>query len=284
MKLVEGIEPSFQGSKIDIGDVTLNVADEGDGDAVLLLHGFPDSSRLWRKQIPSLVDAGYRAIAPDLRGFGESDRPEEVQAYDLTLVVQDLCNLLDHLNVDKAHVVGHDWGAITSWAFAGWEPGRTNKLVPITVGHPRAFFPPSPAQALRSWYVMFFQLPVISETALSARDWALFRASFGVSPDIDYYIRDLSRPGALTSALNWYRANARPDRVLRRDPGFERVSAPTMGIWGSKDWALTEKQMTDSEKFVDGPWRYERLEAGHWIPLRRADTLNGLLTGFFSMP
>lgn len=283
MRRAEETNSVYEGSRINVGEVSLNVIDEGAGDAVLLIHGFPDSSRLWRKQIPALVDAGFRAIAPDLRGFGESDRPDSARAYDMSRIVEDLRNLLDHLDVDRAHVVGHDWGAITAWAFAGWEPSRTNKLVPICVGHPRAFIKPTLAQVKKSWYVMFFQIPYISEVAVKARDWALFRMSFGYSPDIDHYIRDLSRPGALTAGLNWYRAN-RPDRVLRHKPGYERVAAPTMGIWGSKDWALTEKQMTDSERFVDGPWRYERLEAGHWIPLRRAETLNGLLTGFFSSP
>lgn len=282
MRTVPSIEPTYKSRRIDVGEVTLNVVDEGDGDAVLLVHGFPDTSRLWRHQIAALVDAGYRAIAPDLRGFGESDCPEDVDSYAVPRLLEDLTNLLDALGVERAHVVGHDWGAAASWAFAGQLPSRTNKLVAICVGHPRGFLSGVPIQYLRSWYMMFFQLRGFTEMSLRARNWALFRAGFGVSPDVDHYVRDLSRPGRLTAALNLYRANVRPDRAPRLVRSYERVTVPTMGIWGSKDVALSEKQMTNSERFVDAPWRYERLEAGHWIPLKRATALNGLLTGFFS--
>lgn len=267
--------------RTDLGRITLNVLDEGarDGHPVLLLHGFPDSSRLWRNQVPALVDAGYRAIAPDLRGFGDSDRPERVRDYRMPVIVDDVRALLDALDISTAHVVGHDWGAIVAWAVAGNLADRVDRLVAITVGHPRVFSRVSPAQLARSWYVMFFQIPKLPEALIRARDWRLFRkvGLFGTSPDIDRYIEDLSRPGALTAGINWYRANRpRPSSWN----WYPRVSVPTMGIWGAKDGAVGEKQMTDSVRYVDGPWRYERMEAGHWLPLTRAQQLNELLIGF----
>lgn len=266
---------------IDVGEVRLNVAHEGDpeGKAVLLLHGFPDTSRMWRKQVPALTEAGYRTIAPDLRGFGESDKPRKASAYKMPLIVADLRGLLDALEIDRAHVVGHDWGAVAAWALAGQARDRIERLVAISVGHPRGFGPPSLDQVRRTWYAVLFQLPRVPEALLRTRDWALLRRIFGSSPDIEDSIRDLSRPGALTAALNWYRASGRPDRMFS-DRWFPRVDAPTMGIWGSKDSTLGEKQMTDSVKHLDGPWRYERMKAGHWIAVKRSEELNRLLLDF----
>lgn len=263
--------------RIDVGEVFLLVADDGEGRPVLLLHGFPDSHLLWRRQIPALVEAGFRAIAPDLRGFGESDRPERRNSYEMPMIVDDLRNLLDALSVEAAHVVGHDWGAIAAWAFAGWEPKRVLSLTAISVGHPRSFLAPSLSQIARSWYAIFFGLPWLPEKALSARRWELLRRLFGASPDFDRYLQDLSRPGALTAALNWYRAN-----TLRSFLQYPSVQAPTLGVWGSKDWALGERQMTRSRQYVRATFRYEKLEAGHWIPLRRAEVLNPLLIEFVS--
>lgn len=271
------------GLRIRVDDVTLNVVDEGQGEPVLLLHGFPDSSRLWRHQIAALTTAGFRAIAPDLRGFGESDRPEGVASYSMPRILGDLVSLLDRLGVQVTHLVGHDWGAIAAWAFAGRLPQRVGRLVAISVGHPAGFARLSLSQLRKSWYVILFQLPRLAEAALRLNDWRLFRSLFGTSPDFETYVEDLSRRGALTAGLNWYRANGRPDRTLTRAKrDFPRVHVSTMGIFGSKDWALTEEQMKRSERYLDAPWRYERMEAGHWIPLRHAEQLNVLLVDFLS--
>ncbi|MDP8955623.1 MAG: alpha/beta fold hydrolase [Actinomycetota bacterium] len=258
--------------------VTLEVVDEGGGPAVLLLHGFPDSSRLWRKQIPALVAAGFRAVAPDLRGFGESDKPSRVADYAMPRILADLRAVLDALEVDRASVVGHDWGAIAGWALAGWYPERVERLVAISVGHPKSYLRAafSSTQAFRSLYALFFQMPVVSEAAIRARDWALLRQALGRAHDFEHYLRDLSRPGALTAALNWYRANGRIDRLAR----YPTVTVPTLAIWGSKDPALGEKQMAGSGKYVDADWRYETIEGGHWLPITRSDEVNGLLIEF----
>ena len=263
--------------RVSVNGVTLRVADDGVGDAVLLLHGFPDTSELWREQIPALVETGYRVIAPDLRGFGESDKPQTVAAYDMPVILGDLRGLLDHFGVERAHVVGHDWGAVTAWAFAGWHPERTNRLVAISVGHPRAYTT-TLSQLPRTGYALFFQVPRLAEATLSAKDFAALRAFLRSHPELHTYIERLGRPGALTASLNWYRANGKPHDLFR----YPRVQVPAMGIWGSKDWALGERQMTRSKRYVDAPWRYERLEAGHWIPLTRAQILNRLLVDFLA--
>lgn len=259
------------------GAVELNVWEEGAGPAVLLLHGFPDSSYMWRKQMPELVKAGFRPIAVDLRGFGLSDRPSGVAAYGLEKVKSDLIAILDHFGIDRAHVVGHDWGAVTAWGFAGSHSERLDRLVVLSVGHPSGFVR-TPPQLLRSWYTLAFQVPLLPERALTARDWFLFRKFFEGSRDFLRYLEDLSRPGALTAGLNWYRANARPWDLAR----YPRVRADVLGIWGTTDWAVTEAQMMKSRRYVDGTWRYERVEGGHWLPLSRPAIVNELLVDFLT--
>jgi pimeloyl-ACP methyl ester carboxylesterase len=262
--------------------ITLEVVDEGSGPAVLLLHGFPDSSRLWRKQIPVLVKAGFRAVAPDLRGFGESDRASHVRDYAMPKVLADLTATLDALGVDRASVVGHDWGAIAAWALAGWHPERVDRLVAISVGHPKSFLRAalSSGQAFRSLYALFFRIPGVSEATIRAGDWAVLRRALGRAHDFEHYLRDLSRPGALTAALNWYRANARIERLAR----YPNVKAPTLGIIGSRDPALGKEQMAGSGRYVNAEWRYETISGGHWLPLTRAEQLNRLVIGFLSRP
>lgn len=269
--------------KTTVNGITLNVVVEGDGDPVLLLHGFPDSSRLWRNQIPALVGAGYRTIAPDLRGFGDSDRPEGVENYSILNVLGDLNALCDELGIERAHVVGHDWGAGAAWGFASIFPDRTRTLTAISVGHPTSFRGAGPEQVMASWYMFLFQFEGVAEELLSRNDWEFMRAWTKETGDFDHYVQDLSRPGALTAGLNWYRANARPESWVGEPLELPPITAPVMGLWSSGDFALTEHQMVESEKFVQGPWRYERIEnASHWIPLDAPDQLSDLLLDFFA--
>ena len=259
----------------------LAVRDEGEGDAVLLLHGFPDSSRLWRHQIPALVGAGLRAIAPDLRGFGESDKPEAVEEYAIARSVADMVAVLDALELERAHVVGHDWGAGLAWALAAYVPERVERLVVMSVGHPNTLRAPSIRQREKAWYQLLFQFTGVAEELIQRDDWKLFREMLGDAADRDRYLADLSRPGALTAGLNWYRANASPEQELRRTRPFPAVGVPTLGIWSSGDNYLTEDGMVRSADHVTGAWRYERIEgAGHWLQLDAPERVNELLLEF----
>jgi pimeloyl-ACP methyl ester carboxylesterase len=263
--------------------VTLAVRDEGEGVPVLLLHGFPDSSQLWRHQIPAFVAAGMRAIAPDLRGFGESDKPEAIEEYAIARSVADMVAVLDALGIERAHVVGHDWGAGLAWALAAYVPTRVERLVVMSVGHPNTLRRPSIAQREKGWYQVLFQFRGVAEALIQRDDWELFRDMLRDARDRERYIADLSRPGALTAGLNWYRANATPEQELERTRPFPAVVAPTMGIWSSRDNFLTEEGMLGSAEYVDGPWRYERIEdAGHWLQLDAPDRVNKLLLDFLS--
>jgi pimeloyl-ACP methyl ester carboxylesterase len=265
---------------IDSGGVTIHVEVTGEGRPVLLLHGFPDSGACWRHQVPALVDAGFQVIVPDLRGFGASDAPDGVELYSILHAVGDLVAVLDHLGVDRPHVVGHDFGAATAWAMAAFLPDRVDHLVALSVGQASAFRSVGVSQMEKSWYMFFFQFPGVGEQWLAADDWANFRA-WCHHPDADAVIARWESTGTLTAALNWYRANIPPEGFVAPALELPAVAAPTMGIWSSGDFALTEAQMVNSAAYVSGPWRYERVEGpGHWLQLETPDVVNGLLVDF----
>jgi pimeloyl-ACP methyl ester carboxylesterase len=275
--------------RIDVGGINLNVIDAGDGPAVLLLHGFPDRAAMWSSQIHHLTEAGYRVIAPDLRGFGDSDRPRDVTHYTIDLLVGDIIALLAALEVPEVAVVGHDWGASVAWTLAAVSPGQVARLAAFSVGHPRAFFSAGDRQRQLSWYVLLFTSPGIEEQ-LPHQEWRWYRqwAFAGAQPDqnpqLAAQLTDLARPGALDAGLNYYRANF-PAAAFLLDGGpadaVPNVTCPVLGVWSDRDMALTEEQMTGSAEYVDAEFRYVRIPGvGHWIPTDAADTVNALLQDF----
>jgi pimeloyl-ACP methyl ester carboxylesterase len=269
--------------RVEGDGITLAVLDAGVGRPVVLLHGFPDSSHVWRHQVPALTGAGMRVIAPDLRGFGESDRPEAVEEYAISRSVADVVAVLDVLGVERAHVVGHDWGAALAWALAAFVPLRVEHLVVMSVGHPNTLREPSIEQREKAWYQLLFQFSGVAEELLMRDDWKLFREFARGDGDLGRYVSDLSRPGALTAGLNWYRANAGPHRELEPRPPFPAVAASTLGLWSSGDNYLVEDRMVRSAEHVSGTWRYERIEdASHWMQLDAHERINELLLEFLA--
>jgi pimeloyl-ACP methyl ester carboxylesterase len=266
--------------RVDVGGVGIEYEATGEGRPVVLLHGFPDSGRLWRHQVPALADAGFRVIVPDLRGYGRSDKPEEVQAYALAALAGDVLAVMDDAGVERAHVVGHDWGAALAWGLATVAGDRIDHLVAMSVGHPATFRTGGYEQHEKSWYMLLFQFAGIAEQWLSDNDWANFRA-WARHPDADATIAELEANGSLTPGLNYYRANVPPESYLRAGVELPPIQSPTMGVWSSGDMALTEAQMTNSASSVAGPWRYERLEGpGHWMQIEAPDEVNRLLLDF----
>lgn len=261
--------------------VELAVLDEGEGDPVLLLHGFPDSSRLWRHQVAALSAAGMRALVPDLRGFGESEKPAAVEEYAIARSVADMVAVLDALAIDRAHVVGHDFGAVVAWVLAALVPDRVDHLVAISVGHPATARLRTMEDREKAWYQLLFQFPDVAEALLQRDDWKLFREWLREDGDVEHYLSDLSRPGALTAGLNWYRANLAPQLELQRRSPPPLVAAPTLGLWSSGDNYLTEHRMIRSREHVTGSWRYERIDgASHWMQLDEPERVNELLLEF----
>jgi pimeloyl-ACP methyl ester carboxylesterase len=270
--------------EIDSGGVRLHVVEAGpgatsDGETVLLLHGWPDTSELWRHQVRELAAAGHRVIAPDQRGFGRSDRPEGVEAYNLLHPIQDAVVVLDGLGAGAVHVVGHDWGAAVAWGLAAAVPDRVLTLTAISLGHPSAFRAAGIEQRRRSWYVLLFQLAGIAERWLADNDRENLRAFLDGSPDVEQQIADLSELGALTASLAWYRANLPPESLVEPGLALPPVACPTLGIIGADDPYLGVDQMQRSEAMVSSEWRFECLPGvGHWVPTEVPDHLGALLS------
>jgi len=267
-------------SRVNVNGVGIEYQVTGQGRPVVLLHGFPDSGRLWRHQVTALAEAGFQVIVPDLRGYGGSDQPKEVEAYGIPFLAGDVIGILDHLGVEKAHVVGHDWGAALAWAMGSLVGDRVDHVVALSVGHPLSFRAAGTAQREKSWYMLLFQFEGIAEQWLSADNWANLRSWAG-HPDTDGVIADLERTGSLTPGLNYYRANVPPETFVGPPLELPALQAPTMGVWGSGDFALTEEQMTGSAAYVAGPWRYERVDGvAHWMQLEAPEKVNELLLDF----
>ena len=262
---------------LDVNGIRLHAVSTGQGPTVLLLHGFPDTHIVWRKQVPALAAAGYRVLAPDLRGYGRSDAPRAVHAYTLDTLRADVLGLLDALKIDKVHLVGHDWGALIAWQLAALAPQRVTRLVALSSGHPAAIARAGILQQLRLSYMFGFMLPGIAEQTLKAGDWFMLRQFTGEPGQAEYWKRDLSAPGRLSAALNYYRANL----GLALPRAYPRVKAPVMGIWSDHDPALGEKQMRDSAAYVDAEFRFERVhDADHWLQLTAPTQVNRLLLDF----
>lgn len=268
---------------IKLGAYNFQVTDEGAGEPVLLLHGFPDSARLWRHQIPALVSASLRIIAPDQRGFGQSDKPLDVAAYALPEVIGDVIALLDELGLERVRLVSHDWGAAVGWGLCAWYPQRIVRHVALSVGHLTALWNAGLAQRRLAWYMLLFMRRGLAEEILTRNDWQWFRDLFEHHDEMETWIADLRRPGALTAALNWYRANVDVETWGPDGWVLPRVSVPTLGVWSTGDIYLTEVQMVSSAGFVDAPWEYVRVEgASHWLMLDRPAHVNRLLVDFLT--
>jgi pimeloyl-ACP methyl ester carboxylesterase len=265
---------TFARRTVTVGDQQLNVIVEGQGPDVLLVHGFPDDHTVWRHQIPALVAAGYRVIAPDTRGCGESAMPARTADYALVNLVADLVGLLDALGIRKVRLVGHDWGAVQAWHFALWHPERVDRYVALSVGHPNAYAGGGIAQKVKGYYIALMQLRGLIEVLVRAWDWRLLRMMTRYPAEFPHIRERLARPGRLTAGFNYYRANL----GLLFPPTFPRVKVPVVGIYSDGDIFLTEAQMRNSERYCDTGWKYVRVEgANHWLQLDAPERVNALL-------
>jgi pimeloyl-ACP methyl ester carboxylesterase len=275
--------------EVPVGELVFDALAAGpaDGELVLLLHGFPQSAEEWRAQLEALGEAGYRAVAPDQRGYSPRARPEEVEHYLPDHLVADVLAVADWLGGHRVHVVGHDWGALVAWRLAGRFPDRVRTLTAVSVPHPfavvEAMASGSGDQPFRSAYIAFFRQEGLSEKLLLADEGAGLRALFANTgytdrPAMERYVERLLEPGALTAALNWYRALGAA-WVVDLGP----VTAPTMLVWGTDDPAVGREAADACGRYVEGPYRFEVLEGvGHWVPEEAAADLNRLLLDHLS--
>jgi pimeloyl-ACP methyl ester carboxylesterase len=254
----------------EAGELVFDLTDAGpsDGEVVVLLHGFPQSKTCWDRVVPLLVDAGYRVLAPDHRGYSPGARPRGRRAYRLDLLAADVVALADAAGAAKVHLVGHDLGALVAWCVAAWHPERLWSVTALAVPPGRAFLRSlvSSTQPLRSWYILFFQLPRLPELGLGGFAQPLLRRILrrsGLSDGyIDRYLALLTQPGAATGSLNWYRAFPLCPPT-RRAP----VTVPVLYVYATGDAFLARKGADLTADEVTGPYRYEILEGvSHWIP------------------
>jgi pimeloyl-ACP methyl ester carboxylesterase len=277
------------------GGVGLHVVTAGEGPAVVLLHGFPEDWRTWRRQIGPLVRAGFSTWAVDLRGYHRSDRPAGRAAYRLGHLVGDVAAVVraaaESTGRPRAHVVGHDWGGIIAWAFAGAHPEMLDRLVILNAPHMGVYLGKlwRTSQWWRSGYVGFFQLPVLPERVLSAANFRLLRRAFDRlagrpgaygAAEVEGYVRAMAEPGALAAAINYYRANVRRDAMEMARSA--RTRAETLVIWGERDPALVVELLDGLERFAPRV-RVQRIpEAGHWVQNEAAGEVARVMGEFLS--
>ena len=283
---------TLEHKQISTNGVALHVVQAGDpnGELVILLHGFPEFWYGWRKQIEYLAAAGYWVWAPDQRGYNLSEKPQGIDAYKISTLAADIVGLIDAAEREQAYVVGHDWGAAVAWTVAIRHAERVKKLAILNVPHPKIMqqtIMSSPAQMLKSWYIGFFQLPLIPELFSSAGDFyfsaqALLKTSkpgtFSAA-DMAEYVRAWQQPGALSSMINWYRAMGRrlDDGAFSANP---RVTVPTIIIWGAQDRFL-ERGMAQASTTLCADARVIYFEdATHWVQHEKPNEVNALLSEF----
>jgi pimeloyl-ACP methyl ester carboxylesterase len=270
-------------TEIAVGPHTFDALADGpeDGELVLLLHGFPQTSAAWRDQVAALAAAGYRAVAPDQRGYSPRARPTELAAYAMPELVGDVVGFADGLGAERFHLVGHDWGGAVAWQVAGRHPDRLHTLAAVSTPHPEALGRAYRGdlggdQAERSGYMTFFRQPD-SQDRMIENDAAVFRLLFSGSgmPEgrEQTYIEALGTRQALGAALNWYRAASVADAE-----GLGPITTPTLYVWSTDDLALGREAAEATAQCVEGPYRFAVIEGvSHWIAEQAPDRLNRLL-------
>lgn len=273
-----------------VNGVRLHYVEAGEGPLVMLLHGAPEFWYSWRYQIPALAEAGFRVLAPDMRGYNLSEKPRGARNYRLDLLVGDVLALIRYAGAEQAVIAGHDWGGGVAWTAAMRHPQVVEKLVVLNCPHPAVFLRElrTLGQLRRSWYMFFFQLPWLPEALFRAGDFATLRRTLRRDParrgafsgeDIERYVEALRQPGALTAMIDYYRALFRCG--LRRSAReLRRIDAPTLLIWGERDRHLGIRLTEGVEAWVPH-LRVERIpDASHWVQVDAWKRVNELMMGF----
>lgn len=257
---------------------TFPVRDEGpiDGDIVVLLHGFPQTSKSWDAVTPGLHEAGYRTLVFDQRGYAPTARPRGRFAYRIGALVGDVAALVAAVG-SPVHLVGHDWGAVVAWATAAARPELLKTLTAVSVPHTRAYLRSllSSTQALKSYYMAMFQIPLLADTVLrrfpKQTDRLLRNSGMGAEA-LRAVHTDVIDGGALTPAINWYRA-----MPFSSAKYLQRVSLPTTYVWSTHDVALGRRCAELCRHYVTGDYRFEVVDGSHWIPEEHPDLVRDLI-------
>ena len=276
-----------------VNGLRFHSVEAGSGPLVVLLHGFPEFWYSWRYQITALAEAGFHVLAPDLRGYNHSDKPLGTSEYRLDLLADDVAGFIRERGDQSAIVVGHDWGGAIAWKVASAYPELVERLVILNAPHPAAFKRElrTFTQLRKSWYMLFFQLPYIPEAGFRAGNYAVMERALRQEPirqnaftqhDIALYKAAISEPGALTAALNYYRANMRS--LWSESRWFTNViTTPTLVIWGERDRYLSVNLLKGLDRWVSD-LRVERIPDGsHWVQIDAHERVNELIIDFLSL-
>ncbi|MGA0608531.1 alpha/beta fold hydrolase [Phenylobacterium sp. VNQ135] len=264
------------------------VDEAGEGDRLALcLHGFPESRFSWRHQLPLLADLGYRAWAPDLRGYGDTEpKPQDVASYRIERLLEDVAALIDASGAREVTLLAHDWGALVAWTFATQKVRLLERLVIMNVPHPAVFgavIKRSAAQRRRSWYVGFFQIPWLPERMMTAgRARAIRRAFHGMAIDksrfppavLDHYAANALKPGAMRAMINWYRAAV---RYRLQDRDWPKITTPTLIVWGEEDAALGLETLDGTDAYVENLTIRRLPGVSHWVQQEAPEQVNAIL-------
>lgn len=249
-------------------------ADAAPKPTVILLHGWPVTSAMWEPLIAPLVEAGYRVLAPDQRGYSPGARPLGKENYTTTLLSADIIAMADALNAEQFHLAGHDWGAVVGWQVMLSNPDRVLSWAALSIAHPQSFsaaVEEDPDQAARSRYFFLFATPWLAETVFSMRDFGLLKGVYGPMPETarEEYLALFAEPGALTAAFNWYRAMTLSSQESSDISPI--VNTPTLFIWGNQDGAVGRWATEDQAQYMQGPFEVIELDAGHWLMEEKPD-------------
>jgi len=283
-------EPSIRHEYVSANGLRFHVAACGAGDRLALcLHGFPECWYSWRHQLPLLAQLGYRAWAPDLRGYGESDRPGRREDYAIEMLMADVAGLIDASGARSTTLLAHDWGGLIAWYVALRNLRPLERLVIMNLPHPAAMQHALRTwrQLARSWYVFFFQIPRLPEALLRAGNYRALRDAFrnmavdkSRFPDeaLQVYRDNAARPGALTAMLNYYRAFVRGGGGRRQQRlGYPVIETPTLMIWGEHDTALGKETTYGTEQFVPNLTLRYLPNVSHWVQQEAPETVNAIL-------
>ena len=283
----------LRGGFAEIGDQRLHYVEAGDGPLIILLHGFPEFWYGWRQQIKPLASAGFRVVAPDMRGYNLSSRPVGVAAYDSDRVAADVRGLVHERGAKSAMLVGHDSGGTAAWATAMNHPEVVDRLAILNAAHPRRLLQGlrTPRQLRKSWYFFYFQLPGLPESHVRAGHWRFFRNFLQAAhpgaytpQEIERYVEAWSQPGAATAMINYYRASVRQS-PKRAEAQLRPIQAPTLVIWGQRDRYLGPELAEPDRADVPNLDRVERLpDASHWVHHDEPERVTQLLIDFAPAP
>ena len=269
----------------------MEAIESGDGPLMVMLHGFPEMAESWRHQIKHFSKKGLKTVAPNMRGYGRTERPRG--GYDVDTLAYDVAGILDHYGADDAVLVAHDWGGLVAWHFAYLFPNRLKALAILNAPHPVKFslgLKKNPSQIKKSWYTLAFQLPILPELYLGSRGAravgriiqrsAVRKEAFS-DDDLLTYSRNMSEPGALKAAIGYYRRALRDSRRLLEFYKDKKITAPTLVIWAQQDIFLGPELAEGLDQYIDAPLKVVPIEnCGHWVNQEAPEEVNSAIDKF----